>query len=149
MSADSRDVSLAVPAKPGYLVLARLALAAVCRLTALQPAEVADLKLAVTEAAGEFVTEGDGIRPGDSVDAVPALGEERSGDVVPASTGAGSHDDRIDFAFRLEDDRLVCELSGCAPPIPAVEQELSRAIIEATVDSADFSSGHTVLVKNL
>lgn len=131
MNADSRDVSLAVPAKPGYLVLARLALAAVCRLTPLQPAEVADLKLAMTEAAGEFVIEGDGIGPGDSTDAVPGEG------------------DRIDFAFRLEDDRLVCELSGSAPPVPAVEQELSRAIIEATVDRADFASGRTVLIKNL
>src|SRR5688572_12246595 len=46
---ESRDVSLTIPAKPGYLVLARLALSAVCRLTTLEPAEVADLKLAVTE----------------------------------------------------------------------------------------------------
>jgi hypothetical protein len=131
MSADSRDVSLAVPAKPGYLVLARLALAAVCRLTALQPTEIADLKLAVTEAAGEFVAEED-VGPGDSDDATPADGE-----------------DRVDFAFRLEDDRLVLELSGTAPGVPAVEQELSHAIIEATVDRVEFSPGHTVLVKNL
>jgi hypothetical protein len=131
MSADSRDVSLAVPAKPGYLVLARLALAAVCRLTALQPTEIADLKLAVTEAAGEFVAEED-VGPGDSGDATPADGE-----------------DRVDFAFRLEDDRLVLELSGTAPVVPAVEQELSHAIIEATVDRVEFSPGRTVLVKNL
>jgi hypothetical protein len=131
MSADSRDVSLAVPAKPGYLVLARLALAAVCRLTALQPTEIADLKLAVTEAAGEFVAEED-VGPGDSDDATPADGE-----------------DRVDFAFRLEDDRLVLELSGTAPGVPAVEQELSHAIIEATVDRVEFSPGRTVLVKNL
>ena len=38
-------------------MLARLALSAVCRLTPLEPAEVADLKLAVTEAATEFVEE--------------------------------------------------------------------------------------------
>ena len=132
MSADSRDVSLAVPAKPGYLVLARLALAAVCRLTALQPSEVADLKLAVTEAAGEFVADEDDIGPGDAKDATP-----------------GSDDERVDFAFRLEDHRLVLELSGTAPTAPAVEQELSRAIIEATVDRADFTPGRTVLVKNL
>ena len=54
---DSRDVSLTIPAKPDYLVLARLALAAVCRLTPLSPEEVADLKLAVTEAAADFVDE--------------------------------------------------------------------------------------------
>jgi hypothetical protein len=132
MSVDSRDVSLAVPAKPGYLVLARLALAAVCRLTALQPAEIADLKLAVTEAAGEFVAEEEDVGPGDSEDATP-----------------GDGDERVDFAFRLEDDRLVLELSGTAPVVPAVEQELSHAIIEATVDHVEFSPGRTVLVKNL
>src|SRR6476469_11097478 len=48
---DSREVSLGIPAKPEYLVLVRLALSAVCRLTPLGPDEVADLKLAVTEAA--------------------------------------------------------------------------------------------------
>jgi hypothetical protein len=55
----------------------------------------------------------------------------------------------VDFAFRLEDHRLVLELSGTSPTAPAVEQELSRAIIEATVDTADFTPGRTVLVKNL
>jgi hypothetical protein len=30
-----------------------------------------------------------------------------------------------------------------------VEQELSHAIIEATVDRVEFSPGRTVLVKNL
>ena len=52
---DSRDVSLTIPARPDYLVLARLALAAVCRLTPLSPEEIADLKLAITEAANDFV----------------------------------------------------------------------------------------------
>ncbi len=50
-SLQSRDVHLSVPARPDYLVLARLALSAMCRLTPLEHAEVADLKLAVTEAA--------------------------------------------------------------------------------------------------
>jgi hypothetical protein len=40
--ADSREVSLGIPAKPEYLVLVRLALSAVCRLTPLGPDEVAD-----------------------------------------------------------------------------------------------------------
>ena len=54
---ESRDVSLTIPARPDYLVLARLALSAVCRLTPLSPEEVADLKLAITEAANDFVDE--------------------------------------------------------------------------------------------
>lgn len=119
VDSDSRDVSLTIPAKPGYLVLARLALSAVCRLTALEPAEVADLKLAVTEAASEFI-------------------EASAGD-----------DDTVGFAFRLHPDQLAIELSGPAGTPPPDEQELSRAIIEATVDRADFSAGRTVLAKRL
>jgi len=117
----SRDVSLTIPAQAGYLVLARLALSAVCRLTPLEPVEVADLKLAVTEAANEFVGEGE---PTDAT---------------------------IDFDFRLANERLVLELSGARAPDaePEIELELSRAIIEATVDESDFAPDRTVLVKRL
>jgi len=51
--ASSRSVSLAIPPKPDYIVLARLTLSAICRLTPLQPDDVADLKLAVSEVATE------------------------------------------------------------------------------------------------
>ena len=115
----SRDVSLTIPAQAGYLVLARLALSAVCRLTPLEAVEVADLKLAVTEAANEFVDP------------------------------EGSTDTTIDFDFRLADDRLTLELSGPRAPEDASELELSRAIIEATVDESDFAPERTLLVKRL
>jgi serine/threonine-protein kinase RsbW len=118
---DSRDVSLTIPARPDYLVLARLALAAVCRLTPLSPEEIADLKLAITEAANDYV---DDSRPLDD-------------------------ESRVSFSFRLLDDRLSMELSGPGSSVSAVEQELSRAIIEATVDESSFSSGRTLLVKYL
>ena len=49
--ASARSVSLAIPPKPDYIVLARLALSAICRLTPLPPDDVADLKLAVSEVA--------------------------------------------------------------------------------------------------
>lgn len=52
---DQRSVSLSIPAKADYLALARLALSAVCRLTPLRSEDVADLKLAVTEAATRLV----------------------------------------------------------------------------------------------
>ena len=52
-----RTVLLAVPAKPDYVVLARLALAAVFRLTPLEPADLTDLKLAITEAAAACMGE--------------------------------------------------------------------------------------------
>ena len=118
---DSRDVSLTIPAKPDYLVLARLALAAVCRLTPLSPEEVADLKLAVTEAAADFV-------------------DEQAADTEEA---------RVNFSFRLEKDRLVLVLEGANSEIPPAEQELGRAIIDATVDECDFAPGRTRLVKQL
>ena len=51
--ASARNVSLAIPPKPDYIVLARLALSGICRLTPLQPDDVADLKLAVSEIATE------------------------------------------------------------------------------------------------
>jgi serine/threonine-protein kinase RsbW len=118
---DSRDVSLTIPARPDYLVLARLALAAVCRLTPLSPEEIADLKLAITEAANDYV---DDRRPLDD-------------------------ESRVSFSFRLLDDRLAMELSGPGSSVSATEQELSRAIIEATVDESTFGSGRTLLVKYL
>jgi serine/threonine-protein kinase RsbW len=118
---DSRDVSLTIPARPDYLVLARLALSAVCRLTPLSQEEVADLKLAITEAANDFVDETRGL-------------EDES---------------RLNFSFHLGDDRLLMDLDGSTGPVAASEQELSRAIIEATVDQAEFGDGRTRLVKYL
>jgi serine/threonine-protein kinase RsbW len=122
-SDEGRDVSLTIPAKPGFLVLARLALSAVCRLTPLSPDEVADLKLAITEAANDFVLESDPV--GDAEEA------------------------RVQFSFRLLDDRLLLELEGAPGDVPAVEQELGRAIIDATVDECDFGPQRTRLVKYL
>jgi serine/threonine-protein kinase RsbW len=118
---DSRDVSLTIPARPDYLVLARLALSAVCRLTPLSPEEVADLKLAITEAANDYVDE--------NIDL-----EDES---------------RLNFSFQLGDDRLTMDLEGTAGPMASSEQELSRAIIEATVDEAEFAGGRTRLIKYL
>jgi serine/threonine-protein kinase RsbW len=113
----SRDVHLSVPARPDYLVLARLALSAMCRLTPLEHAEVADLKLAVTEAASGFVTEG------------------------------GDPDAVVGFDFRLHDDRIELKLAGTAVDTPAEEQEVSRAIVEATVDEFELDGDRAVLVK--
>ena len=118
---ESRGVSLTVPARADYLVLARLALSAVCRLTPLSPEDVADLKLAITEAASEFVPEQD----------------------------AEEAERRITFSFRLIDERLVLELDGTSAGVSDGEQELSRAIIDATVDECDYAAGQTRLVKYL
>ncbi|MDQ4072277.1 MAG: ATP-binding protein, partial [Actinomycetota bacterium] len=84
---DRRTVSLAVPSDPEFLVFARLALGAVCRLTPLRSDEVIDLKLAVTEAAAGVLDEG----------------------------GHTQVSDRIGFVFHLDSDRLVLEVRGSLP----------------------------------
>ena len=109
--ADRRTVSLAVPSDPEFLVFARLALGAVCRLTTLRSDEVIDLKLAVTEAAAGVLDEGE--RP-----------------------PTASH--RIGFVFHLEPDRLILEIRGSLPSnVPLEERRLGRAILEATVDGCE------------
>lgn len=115
---EAREVQLTVPAKPDYIVLARLALSAVCRLTPLQPEDVADLKLAITEAATGVMGDGE--------------------------------DDTLNFGFQLEQDRLVLEIGGSeSAEISVEEEELGRAIIEATVDECEQTSGTMRLVKYL
>jgi anti-sigma regulatory factor (Ser/Thr protein kinase) len=118
---EHRDVSLTIPARPEHLVLARLALSAVCRLTPLSPEEVADLKLAVTEAANDFVDE---TRP-----------DEEEG--------------RLNVSFKLEETRLMVQLDGPDTGLADAEQELGRAIIEATVDECEYAPGRTRLIKHL
>ena len=57
--------------------------------------------------------------------------------------------DVIPVNFRLLDDRLLMELDGPSSPVAQMEQELSRAIIDATVDECAFGDQHTRLVKYL
>ena len=124
-SVDSaRAVSLAVPARPDYVVLARLALGAVCRLAPLSPEEVGDLKLAMTEAAAMVVAS-----PLDDSDI----------DHPP-----------MEFRFDVQDDRMVLEVAGGGSPVMAEdERELSAAIIEATVDEYSRDGDRMTLVKRL
>jgi serine/threonine-protein kinase RsbW len=125
---DTHTVSLSMPAKPEYLVLARLALSAVSRLTPLEAEQVADLKLALTEAA-TYIMGGE------------RRSQAREGEDEPP---------RIDYAFSIEDDRLVLEVRGEEQPtLSEEERELGRAIIEATVDEQSFEPGVVRLVKNL
>jgi serine/threonine-protein kinase RsbW len=123
-AADSRTVSLTMPGKPEYIVLARLALSAVCRLTPLQADEVADLKLAITEAATLLVG-------GDTEEPV-----------------------ELSFDYQLGDDRLVLAIERppdtASPEEQAVdERELGQAILRATADEVDYADGSVRLVKYL
>ena len=105
-------------------MLARLALSAVCRLTPLDPDDIADLKLAVTEAASGAIS-----------------GESKMDD-----------EPELVFCIELEEDSLVLELDR-DPPGPGLgndgseERELSRAIVEATVDQCNYRDGGVRLVK--
>jgi len=114
---ESRDVRISVPARADYLVLARLALSALCRLTPLGHGDVADLKLAITEAAAGM---------------------------LPADAGPA---DAIEFRFRLRDGGLELDVDGPAADVPDSERELSAAIVDATVDEHALDPGRARLVK--
>jgi hypothetical protein len=123
-----RIVSLAIPAKPDYVVLARLALSAVCRVSPLAPEEVADLKLAITEAAAYL------------------MGGERRMSARPEE----DDDARLTFTFELGDDSLILGVSGDElPTVSDEERELSLALIRATVDEYDYTGGTMRLTKHL
>src|ERR671932_1826464 len=122
-----RTVQLTIPAKPDYVVLARLALSAVCRLAPVELEAAADLKLAITEAAS-FLMGGD--------------------------RRAAARDDgdapQMSFRFDLTDDAIVVTVSGAEQPtISEEERELSRAIIGATADDCTYADGTMTLTKRL
>jgi anti-sigma regulatory factor (Ser/Thr protein kinase) len=123
----NRTVSLTIPAKPDYVVLARLALSAVCRMAPLDLEAAADLKLAITEAA-TFLRGGD------------RRSEAREGDVGL----------QMRFSFDLQDSEIVVEVTGAHErTFSEEERELSRAIIDATVDACQYEDGTMRLRKRL
>lgn len=121
-------VSLTIPAKPDYVVLARLALSAVCRLSPLAPEETADLKLAITEAATYI------------------MGGERRQNAREDEEAP----ERLTFTFGLGDDELELRVSGNElPTVSDEERELSLALIRATADSYEYADGTMRLTKHL
>jgi anti-sigma regulatory factor (Ser/Thr protein kinase) len=127
-AAANRTVTLSIPAKPDYVVLARLALSAVCRMAPLELEAAADLKLAITEAA-TFLMGGD------------RRSAAREGDEEPPS---------MNFSFDLQDEEIVVEVRGSEQrTFSEEERELSRAIIDATVDNCEYEDGTMRLTKRL
>jgi hypothetical protein len=121
-----RTVMLTIPAKPDYVVLARLALSAVCRLAPLELEAAADLKLAITEAAS-FLMGGD-----------------------RRATAREDDAPQMSFRFDLSDDAIVVKVSGAEQPtISEEERELSKAIIGATADDCTYDDGTMTLTKRL
>ena len=138
---DGRLVSLEVPARPEYVVLARLALSAVCRLTPLGDEDVADLKLAVTEAANVFVG---GTDEAADAPATAAPADPFNAAVHPADTGT------LRFEFELgEGDLAIAIRCDGGGEISEQDRELSHAIIAATVDDFRSDAGTIRLVKRL
>lgn len=123
----NRTVELTIPAKPDYVVLARLALSAVCRIAPLELESAADLKLAITEAA-TFL-----------------MGGDRRSAAREDEEGASMR-----FSFDLQDEAIVIEVQGSQErTFSEEERELSRAIIDATVDECDLTDGTMRLKKRL
>ena len=122
-----RSASLTVPAQAAYLSLARLALSAICELAPAGPEDASELKLALTEAASRFVDDG------------PATAE-------PGAAPA----ERVRFTFTLDGDTIAVGITGKVKPgARQDEQELSRAIVEATVDESRYEAESVELVKRL
>lgn len=124
-------ISLSFPARAEFVAICRLALAGLGSGTGLDQEEVADLKLAVTEACARMI----GAGPGDS----------------------GS----LQVDFELAPTRWVIEVRGSMeqrggeprPPVPEIE-DLGLVVMQALVDEVTLeelgnSSAVLRLVKNL
>ena len=127
-AAANRTVTLTIPAKPDYVVLARLALSAVCRMAPLELEAAADLKLAITEAATFLM----------------------GGDRRSAAREQDEEAPSMKFSFDLQDEEIVVEVQGSNErTFSEEERELSRAIIDATVDGCEYEDGTMRLRKRL
>jgi serine/threonine-protein kinase RsbW len=116
-------VTLAIPARTEYLILARLALAGIAREVEIDQAMLADLKLAVTEACGN------------------AVQHAQPGDAGMVTVRYMVSDDAIEI--RVEDDGPGMDE---APASVMPEGELSEsgmglAIIHALVDRLEIGPG--------
>ena len=93
MRMDDTQVRLTFPAKPDYLLLARLALAGLARSVPLDPGLLADMKLAVTEACGNAVRHAYGGAEG-PVSVVFLAGDDRL-EMIVEDQGSGLDPSRL------------------------------------------------------
>lgn len=116
-----RVVRLTFPAKPDYLLLARLALAGVARTTPVSDDVLADLKLAITEACGNSVRH-----------AYP----DGSGNVsVRYALGSGA------IELVVEDQGTGLDPGAVNVGAPIGESGMGMSIISAVVDELEVRSG--------
>jgi serine/threonine-protein kinase RsbW len=119
---DAVTVRLTIPARAEYITLCRLALTGIARLRELSDELVADLKLALTEAASNSVRH--------------AYGDKDAG--------------VVDISYQLFSDRLVIEVTDEGEGFDPAEAEgsvaelseggLGIAIIRAIADDVEFGA---------
>jgi serine/threonine-protein kinase RsbW len=115
-------VRLTIPARPEYITLCRLALTGIARVRDLPEEVLADLKLALTEAASNSVRH--------------AYGENSPG--------------VVEISYQLHADRLVIEVTdegdgfdpaaAAGPPDELTEGGLGIAIIRAIADEVEIGT---------
>jgi serine/threonine-protein kinase RsbW len=123
-------VTLVMPAKSEYLILARLALAGIARERPIEESVLADLKLAVTEACGNAVRHAYQAGEG-SVDLAFVLADDRL-EMIVEDEGAG-------IGLPVED--LIAETPEAALSGDAANGGMGLAIIRAIVDELDVHGG--------
>lgn len=116
-------VRISFPAKPEYLLLARLAVAEVSRALPLAEREIADLKLAVTEACGNAIRHAYSAETGGEVELELVPGHGRL-DVIVVDRGDG-----IELPVRMS--RMDPKETG----------GMGLPIIRAVVDELDVKRG--------
>jgi serine/threonine-protein kinase RsbW len=114
-------VRLSFPAKADYLLLARLALSGIARSLPLDQEELADLKLAVTEACGNAVRHAYGA-DGGSVEVAFVVGSD-SLEMIVEDQGSG-----------------IGEAEDQEQPEP-LEGGMGMSIIRAVMDDVDVGEG--------
>ena len=122
VSGDAVTVRLTIPARAEYITLCRLALTGIARLRQLSDELLADLKLALTEAASNSVRH--------------AYGDKDAG--------------VVDISYQLFSDRLVIEVTDEGEGFDPAEAEgsaaelseggLGIAIIRAIADDVEFGA---------
>jgi serine/threonine-protein kinase RsbW len=122
-------VRLSFPAKPDYLLLARLALAGVVRSLPVGPELLADLKLAVTEACGNAVRHAYDAGEG-SVELAFVLADDKL-EMIVEDQGGG-------IAVPVE---VTAETPEAALSDDAANGGMGMAIIRAIVDELDVRDG--------
>ena len=116
-------ITLAIPARTEYLILARLALAGIGHEVPIEQATLADMKLAVTEACGNAIRHANPDREG----------------VVRIRYAV--EDDTIEISVEDDGPGIPEPLRRSLPPVELTEGGMGLAIIDALVDDVEIGAG--------